>query len=115
MQAQKNASEKVKKESETEKQTETDNNSGNEDSAVYAKRGDGKYDELMDANNDDKITYKEYIEYCREHSKPQEEKANTKAETTEDGEFKTTSSGKAINAYAQQESQPAEGKVENEG
>ena len=115
MQAQKNASEKVKKESETEKQTETDNKSGNEDSAVYAKRGDGKYDELMDANNDDKITYKEYIEYCREHSKPQEEKANTKAERTEDGEFKTTSSGKAINAYAQQESQPAEGKVENEG
>lgn len=115
MQTQKKAAEKAKKEDEAEKQTETDNESEKETAAVYAKRGDGKYDELMDANNDDKITYKEYIEYCREHSKPQEEKANTKAETTEDGEFKTTSSGKAINAYSQQEFQPAEGRVEDEG
>lgn len=84
------------------------------DEAVYARRGDEKYDEAMDKNSDDKVTYKEYIEYCQENSKPQEQKANTKVQETGDGEFKTTSSGKAVNAYSQNESAPAEGKVDDE-
>ena len=84
------------------------------DEAVYARRGDSKYDEAMDTNSDDKVTYKEYIEYCEENSKPQEQKANTKVENTADGEFKTTSSGKAVSTYSQNESAPAEGKVDDE-
>lgn len=84
------------------------------DDAVYARRGDGKYDEAMDTNSDDKVTYKEYMEYCQENSKPQEQKANTKVQETDDGEFKTTSSGKALSTYSQNESAPAEGKVDDE-
>ena len=112
MQAQKKATENINKKDKTENHTEDTDKA---EEAVYAKRGDGKYDEVMDTNNDDKITYKEYIEYCREHSKTQDEKANTKVEETEDGEFKTTSSGKAVKAYSSQESQPPEGKVYDEG
>ena len=92
MQAQQKAAKKVKEEGKSEKQADNEV----ESEAVYAKRGDGKYDEVMDTNNDDKITYKEYIEYCKENSKPQEEKADTKIEETDSGEFKTTSVGKAI-------------------
>ena len=96
------------------------NNSDNENSvkdveseAVYAKRGDSKYDEAMDSNNDDKVTYKEYIEYCKENAQPQEQKSNTKVEETENGEFKTTSFGKASTAYAKTEFETPEGKIED--
>lgn len=111
MQAQQKAAKKVKEEGKSEKQADNEV----ESEAVYAKRGDGKYDEVMDTNNDDKITYKEYIEYCRENSKPQEEKADTKIEETDSGEFKTTSVGKAICCYSQSEAEAPEGKVEGLG
>jgi len=86
-----------------------------ESEAVYAKRGDGKYDEAMDTNNDDKVSYKEYIEYCKEHSQPQEQKSDTKVSESEDGEFKTISTGKAINSYTQSETESAENFVDKEG
>ena len=79
---------------------------------VYATRGDSKYDEVMDTNSDDKITYEEYINYCKEHAKPEEKKADTKIEQTEDGTFKTSSVSKALKAYAASEAAPAEGKYE---
>ena len=97
---------KAQERAEDKIQNKSENKSDSvEDAAVYAKRGDAKYDEVMDTNNDDKVSYKEYIEYCKEHAKPQEEKANTKVEKTEDGEFKTTSLGKAINSYSKNESE----------
>lgn len=77
----------------------------------YAKRGDSKYDEAMDTNQDGKVSYKEYLEYCQANSKPQEQKFNTKINKSEDGKFTTKSIGKAINAYASQESEQAEGMV----
>ena len=81
---------------------------------VYAVRGDDKYDEVMDSNSDDKITYKEYIEYCVEHAKTNEQKSNTKVEQTENGGFKISSAGKALNAYAQAKAQPTESMFEYE-
>ena len=73
-----------------------------ENNAVYAKRGDSKYDEAMDTNNDDTITYKEYIEYCKENTKPKEaHKSNTKFKKSDSGEFKTVNIEKAINSYTQ--------------
>ena len=104
MQAQKKAEKEVKENSSDEKNTIKEV----ESEAVYAKRGDGKYDEAMDTNNDDKVSYKEYIEYCKEHSQPQEQKSDTKVSESEDGEFKTTSTGKAINSYTQSETESAE-------
>lgn len=86
-----------------------------ESDAVYAKRGDGKYDEVMDTNNDDKVTYKEYMEYCQEHAQqPQAQKADTKVQETDNGEFKTTSESKAISSYTQSESSNAEGMIDDE-
>ena len=54
---------------------------------IYATRGDDRYDSAMDANSDDKITYKEYIDYCVEHVKTEEQKSNTRVEKTENGVF----------------------------
>ena len=94
-QAQKRASENVKKEGKT-------NNSNAE--AVYAKRGDSKYDEVMDTNNDDKITYKEYIEYCQEHSKSSKNKSESDSEASDES-ASDSSTKKAIEAYTQQDSE----------
>ena len=81
---------------------------------IYATRGDEKYNEAMDTNGDDKVTYKEYVEYCIEHSKTNETKSDTKVEQTENGEFRTSSRGKAVNAYARSESQPVQSMFEYE-
>jgi hypothetical protein len=111
MQAQKKA-EKSIEQSKSENKLETKEV---ESEAVYARRGDGKYDEAMDMNSDDKVSYKEYIEYCKEHSQPQEQESDTKVSESEDGEFKTTSTGKAINSYTQSETESAENFVDEEG
>lgn len=81
---------------------------------TYAVRGDEKYDEAMDSNSDDKVTYKEYIDYCVEHIKTKEQKSDTKVKQSENGEFRTTSYGKALNAYARTESQSVESMFEYE-
>ena len=106
-QSQKNAEKEIK-------QNASDNKSQIkevESEAVYAKRGDGKYDEVMDTNNDDKVSYKEYIEYCKEHAS--EKKADTKTEKTED--FETKNSEKAINSYTQSETEAIENFVDEKG
>ena len=97
-QAQKKASDNVKKEG------KTSNSPASNAEAVYAKRGDSKYDEVMDTNNDDKITYKEYIEYCQEHSNSPKNKTEGDAEASEESssDFGTR---KAIEAYTKQDSE----------
>ena len=88
-------------------------NSKNDDK-IYAVRGDDKYDEAIDTNADDKITYKEYVDYCVEHAKTNEQKSNTRVEHTDNGVFRTSSRGKALNAYARSESQPVQSMFEYE-
>ena len=70
----------------------------------------------MDTNNDDKVSYKEYIEYCKEHSQLQEQKSDTKVSESEDGEFKTRGKYKdAIRLYTQKEADTAKNFVNEEG
>ena len=45
----------------------------------------------------------------------EEQKSDTKVSESEDGEFKTTSTGKAINSYTQSETESAENFVDEEG
>ena len=111
MQSQKKAAKEIEKQNKSENQPEIKET---ESEAVYAKRGDGKYDEAMDTNNDDKVSYREYIEYCKEHAQTPAQKSDTKVSESEDGEFKTTSAGNAVNSYAQGESEPAESFVNKE-
>jgi len=79
---------------------------------IYAVRGDDKYNEAMDSDGDNKITYKEYVDYCIEHSKTKNLKSDTQIEKTNNGEFKTTSAGTAINAYIKAENQHNPGMFE---
>lgn len=111
MQAQKKAAKSIKQNSSGDKNEIKEV----ESEAVYAKRGDSKYDEAMDTNNDDKVSYKEYIEYCKDHAQPKEQKSDTKIEETDSGEFKTTSPGKSIRSYSQSEGSTKEGMVDKEG
>lgn len=76
-----------------------------ETEAIYAKRGDSKYDETMDLNNDDKVSYKEYIEYCQEHAKTKDKKSDTKISELEDEVFKTINTVKILNSYVQSETE----------
>jgi len=80
------------------------------DGGIYAKRGDSKYDEVMDTNNDDKVTYKEYMEYCQEHAKSDETKSNST-----DKDFETKSAEKAIETYTEGESDKPENFVDDVG
>ena len=111
MQAQNKAEKSIEKQGKFENQPEIKEV---ESEAIYAKRGDGKYDETMDTNNDDKVSYKEYIEYCKEHSQHQEQKSDTKVNES-DGDLETIKTEKAINSYAQSETESAENFVDEEG
>lgn len=83
-----------------------------ETEAIYAKRGDSKYDETMDLNNDDKVSYKEYIEYCQEHAKTKDKKSDTKISELEDEVFKTINTVKILNSYVQSETELENGFVD---
>ena len=78
-------------------------------SAVYARKGDNKYDSVMDSNEDGKITYKEYLEYCRQHAKEEKKDSNAKIED-QDGKIEIKNSIQAIDAYTKTEA--PEGKIE---
>ena len=83
-----------------------------ETEAIYAKRGDSRYDEVMDMNNDDKISYKEYIEYCQEHAKIKDKKSDTNIRESEDEVFNTISTVKILNSYVQSETELENGFVD---
>lgn len=100
MQAQKRAEKAIEKSEKSGGPEQAESNN----EAVYATRGDGKYNPAMDTNNDDKVSYKEYIEYCNEHAQPHEHKTETKVEEGDNGEFKTSNAGKAIDTYSRNES-----------
>ncbi len=83
--------------------------------AVYAEEGDDKYSEEIDANSDGKITYDEYMKYCEEQEKAQANQQPQKAELSKDDEkVVVKNEGKAINQYAQAESETPESKIEDE-
>ncbi len=97
-----------KKKEENKKQSKSENQNEEkeiETEAIYAKRGDSKYDETMDLNNDDKVSYKEYIEYCQEHVKTKDKKSDTKISELEDEVFKTINTVKILNSYVQSETE----------
>ena len=79
------------------------------DGGVYARRGDGKYDEVMDTNNDDKVTYKEYMEYCKEHAKSDKKSSSTEKD------FETKNTEKAIETYSENETENAESFIDDIG
>ncbi len=73
---------------------------------IYARKGDEKYDEKMDVNNDDVITYKEYIKYCEEHAL---QKDNDEKQAKIDADTK-----KALDKYTEYNSKSTDGMVETE-
>lgn len=69
-----------------------------DETSIFAKKGDAQYDEAMDTNSDNKITYKEYAEYCENRFKQQTQPSAQSSETSEIPQ-------KVVNAY---KSEPVE-------
>lgn len=74
--------------------------------AVYAKEGDDNYEKEMDANDDGKVTYDEYLRYCEEQEQAQGRKQTEKAEVTKvensgEEQFVVQNTGKSINKYTE--------------
>ncbi len=65
---------KQKEEKETEETSK-------ENKIIYAKKGDDKYNLKMDENQDDVVTYEEYIKYCQ-NKKQNEKQTDNKIEQT---------------------------------
>lgn len=57
--------------------------------SIYAKKGDDKYNEVMDTNKNGIVTYQEYMEYCNKRAK--------------DSEQNNSSENKATQTYSQNE------------
>ena len=51
----------------------------NKDGIIYAKKGDEKYNEVMDENNNGVITYEEYIKYCQKKTGESPEESPSEA------------------------------------
>ena len=63
----------VAKVAENKKSKEQENKSEViEDKSIYARKGDDNYNEAMDTNKNDVVTYQEYMEYCNKHSEKKE-------------------------------------------
>ena len=114
------SSEKVQQEA--EKSEESENTEENSDSEkVYARKGDSNYEEVIDGNEDGKITYEEYMEYCRKQSEnsagqeilPKAEAVKTENPETNEEQIVVKDYAKAFKSYTKSE-QKAEGKIEDE-
>ena len=94
---------------ETTKSNENEQIQSRNYDTVYARKGDNKYDAVMDKDEDGKITYKEYLEYCQQHAKA-EHKASKAEIDDKDGKFEIKNSTVAIDAYTRSEA--PEGMIE---
>lgn len=57
--------------------------SESENTAVYARKGDDNYNEAMDTNRNDVVTYQEYMEYCNKRTKATENDKSADAKETQ--------------------------------
>lgn len=114
------SSEKVQ--NEAKKAQESENAEEKIDSEkVYARKGDSNYEEVIDGNEDGKITYEEYMEYCRKQSEnsagqeilPKAEAVKTENPETNEEQIVVKDYAKAFKSYTKSE-QKAEGKIEDE-
>ena len=80
---------------------------------IYAEDGEGNYDENMDFDKNDKISYIEYLRYCEQNAKEESKNSDTVINRKNKLQFMTTSFGKASNAYNRSYSSTPAGKVES--
>ena len=82
---------KINEEMQAKQKEEKTQENKQENKIIYAKKGDDEYNEIMDENKDDVVTYEEYIRYCqnkKQNEKQQENKVEQaySNEDTEDTE-----------------------------
>ncbi len=85
-----------------------------ESKEIYAEEGDDKYDEEIDEDGDGKITYEEYLKYCKELEKEHSEEPSNAQMEKEDDEVVIKNPAKAVSTYAKSENGEKASKIEDE-
>ena len=114
------SSEKVKEEAKKAEEVESAEEEINSEK-IYARKGDSNYEEVIDGNDDGKITYEEYMEYCRKQSEnpanqeisPKAEAVKTENPDTKEEQIVVKDYAKAFKSYTNSEPK-AESKIEDE-
>ena len=114
------SSEKVKEEAKNAEEAESAEEE-NSSEKLYARKGDSNYEEVIDGNDDGKITYEEYMEYCRKQSEnsteqeflPKAEVIKTENTDTKEEQIVVKDYAKAFKSYTNSEPK-AESKIEDE-
>lgn len=70
----------------------------------YVKQAENQYNISNDPNKTKNVSYQEYMKYCEQNAASGTIKANAKIEDSNSGNFKISSSGKAVNSYKNSES-----------
>lgn len=114
------SSEKVKEEAKNAEEAESAEEE-NSSEKLYARKGDSNYEEVIDGNDDGKITYEEYMEYCRKQSEnsteqeflPKAEVIKTENTDTKEEQIVVKDYAKAFKSYTNSEPK-VESKIEDE-
>jgi len=81
-------------EKEETKESEETTSDDDENKIVYARKGDDKYNEVMDENKNGTVTYEEYMKYCQ-----------NKAENEKTGDSSNKAASKVEEAYSSSDSE----------
>lgn len=74
---------KTQEEEEKKEKTEEKSSSKNDDKSIYAKKGDDKYNQEMDANDNGTITYAEYIDYINKKGETSQIENSSEVQNTD--------------------------------
>ncbi len=74
---------KTQEEEEKKEKTEEKSSSKNDAKSIYAKKGDDKYNQEMDANDNGTITYAEYIDYINKKGETSQIENSSEVQNTD--------------------------------
>ena len=74
---------KTQEEEEKKEKTEEKSSSKNDNKSIYAKKGDDKYNQEMDANDNGTITYAEYIDYINKKGETSQIENSSEVQNTD--------------------------------
>ena len=85
-----------------------------ESKSGFLKQTENQYNISNDPNKTKNVSYQEYMKYCQQNTTANNLKTNTKVENSQNGAFKVSSSGKAVNSYKNSESNALRSTFEKE-
>ena len=84
-----------------------------ESESGYLRQSENQYNISNDPAKSNKVSYKEYMEYCQQNAVTGDLKSNAKVEESDDGNFKISNHGKALKLYKDTEGSFVKSTFEN--